>query len=718
MNTYSKTIRTLISVLALLFLLASLAQAQDKPQKIDLNGTWTSDKGESVKVVQSGQSVNATFLSGGGCPYGGARSYFFKGQLQGTSLTGSMMACASSKQMIDDCHVEPVYETKIRKTTVSADTISGELFWDWWVFDLKDGHRVNCHPDDRFSKWQAFSLKRACDKKQLCADLANAAQAAISAASEPASSYKVVKQRISNQLSQIRNELCDNKAAQRKLDDIVKALDSLSSSGPRLAQQRTLAGISNDLDSLGAASCGQVSKGKCDPGSTAKWLKKYEDAQAKLRSSSRLSDRAQKVLHERINENLKEFFLKVPIEELGKHVVVEGAAKGTELAIENEAVKKILGKLAMEISEAGAKKVVILAEVAAYLGELAKLEYKTKKDLDEAAEMSKEAEQAAAEGLALLDEIDGDIQADLANDKLCNDAREKALAANLLDAKAKHLIKEWEDENGTILDPEYHQPFTDFQAAMNRAKQILTSGPQSRAHSPSLIPVTFRKTTSSQERTMTREQVRDFLVEIHRGEGLWAKAIAILGRTLRAQESINRKLHGLLGDVSTKGLSDTPDRNRANNTATSSAASRTVTTKANTYFNQKRYAEAAKAYKEALRLNPNDAQAQNGLGSAYFKMDQYEEAIEAFKLGLRLNPNEALAHFRLGTAYAQLGRFEEAVAPLKEAIRHDPKDYIAHYNLGKLYLELGDRNSALGSYRILKAHRPDLAKMLYRSTNQ
>lgn len=273
----------------------------------------------------------------------------------------------------------------------------------------------------------------------------------------------------------------------------------------------------------------------CD-GLTAKWLQKYQDAQAKLRKSSVLYDRTVEVLHERIDENLKE---------ISKHLLVEGAGEGAEMASEDEAVKKVLGKLATEIKSKGVKKAALVAEVAATLGALAELGYENKKDLDEAAQMSKEAEQAGAEGVALLDEVDRDIQADLENDKLCTDAREKALAANLLDAKAKDLIKEWEDENGRILDPDYHQPFIDFQAAMNRAKQILTSASQTRSNSIFPIRVTFPETTTSQESTMTTKQVRDFLVEIHRGEESWAKAMAILGTTLRAQESINRKLHGL-----------------------------------------------------------------------------------------------------------------------------------------------------------------------------
>lgn len=151
------------------------------------------------------------------------------------------------------------------------------------------------------------------------------------------------------------------------------------------------------------------------------------------------------------------------------------------------------------------------------------------------------------------------------------------------------------------------------------------------------------------------------------------------------------------------------------NTANNISSSRALTAKANALFNEKRYDEAAEAYREALRLNPNNGEAQNGLASTYSVFNQYEEAIEAFKLGLRLNPNEAVAHSRLGEVYAELGRYKEAVASLKEAIRLDPEDYVAHYNLGVAYLHLGDRNAVLRSYEILKTLKPDLANRLYSS---
>ena len=56
-------------------------------------------------------------------------------------------------------------------------------------------------------------------------------------------------------------------------------------------------------------------------------------------------------------------------------------------------------------------------------------------------------------------------------------------------------------------------------------------------------------------------------------------------------------------------------------------------------------------------------------------MAAYEEAI-------RLDPQNADAHYNKGNALSELGHYEEAVAAYKEAIRLNPEHADAHYNKG------------------------------------
>ena len=41
--------------------------------------------------------------------------------------------------------------------------------------------------------------------------------------------------------------------------------------------------------------------------------------------------------------------------------------------------------------------------------------------------------------------------------------------------------------------------------------------------------------------------------------------------------------------------------------------------------------ETIEAYKQAIRKNPDDAQAHNNLGNAYVNSDMHKEAIEAYR---------------------------------------------------------------------------------------
>jgi tetratricopeptide (TPR) repeat protein len=57
---------------------------------------------------------------------------------------------------------------------------------------------------------------------------------------------------------------------------------------------------------------------------------------------------------------------------------------------------------------------------------------------------------------------------------------------------------------------------------------------------------------------------------------------------------------------------------------------------------------------------------------AYGKLGRYTEAIEAFKQAIRINPDYADAYFNLGVVYVKLGRYTEAIETFKQAIRINP----------------------------------------------
>jgi len=105
-------------------------------------------------------------------------------------------------------------------------------------------------------------------------------------------------------------------------------------------------------------------------------------------------------------------------------------------------------------------------------------------------------------------------------------------------------------------------------------------------------------------------------------------------------------------------------------------------------------------------------------GKQLYRDDQDEQAVQAFQEAVKLDPDLAEAHFRLGLGYEALGKPEEAEAEYKKAIERYRKyleehedDSEAHYNLGQTYAGLGQYSDAIREYRLatkLKEDDPDI----------
>jgi tetratricopeptide (TPR) repeat protein len=91
---------------------------------------------------------------------------------------------------------------------------------------------------------------------------------------------------------------------------------------------------------------------------------------------------------------------------------------------------------------------------------------------------------------------------------------------------------------------------------------------------------------------------------------------------------------------------------------------------------------ARKAFKRAIALKPDYAEAYNSLGMSYqgFKFGLviygtfYKKAVEAHKKAIRLKPDYAEAYWGLGKAYLALGQHDRAMEALQQAIHLKP-DY-------------------------------------------
>ncbi|MFK7824994.1 MAG: tetratricopeptide repeat protein [Oligoflexales bacterium] len=81
---------------------------------------------------------------------------------------------------------------------------------------------------------------------------------------------------------------------------------------------------------------------------------------------------------------------------------------------------------------------------------------------------------------------------------------------------------------------------------------------------------------------------------------------------------------------------------------------------------------AAKSYKNAAILNPDNGQFLTSLGLTYYKMKSYKQAIQAFDEAVQINPEDSIALYNKACVLALINRSDEALIVLNKAIQLNP----------------------------------------------
>jgi len=124
---------------------------------------------------------------------------------------------------------------------------------------------------------------------------------------------------------------------------------------------------------------------------------------------------------------------------------------------------------------------------------------------------------------------------------------------------------------------------------------------------------------------------------------------------------------------------------------------------ANEFFKAGDPDNAIQEYKNALELNPNNAEAHIKLGFLFYNVKgMHKEGMEHYYKAIQLNPGDPRIHHDLGMALLHQRKFDEAVKHLSEALRRMPdgldKQYNAvnmHHNLGRALFYTGKSKQAL-----------------------
>ena len=118
--------------------------------------------------------------------------------------------------------------------------------------------------------------------------------------------------------------------------------------------------------------------------------------------------------------------------------------------------------------------------------------------------------------------------------------------------------------------------------------------------------------------------------------------------------------------------------------------------------------EAVPHLERALRLDPNDADAHNTLALALLRLGRVPEAIPHFEQALQIDPDNADTHINLGNALFQGGKVFEAFSHYQQALRLDPDSPLVHDDLGVAFEKLGRVPEAIEQYQQALKLKPDL----------
>jgi tetratricopeptide (TPR) repeat protein len=118
------------------------------------------------------------------------------------------------------------------------------------------------------------------------------------------------------------------------------------------------------------------------------------------------------------------------------------------------------------------------------------------------------------------------------------------------------------------------------------------------------------------------------------------------------------------------------------------------------YERQKEYDKAESAFREVLRLNPDNSSAMNYLGYMFADRNvRLEEALTLISKALEMEPHNGAYLDSLGWVYYRMDRLEEAEDNLKRAAQKVSRDPVVHDHLGDVYFRQGKLKEAISHWR-------------------
>ncbi|MBD2672705.1 tetratricopeptide repeat protein [Aphanizomenon flos-aquae FACHB-1416] len=119
---------------------------------------------------------------------------------------------------------------------------------------------------------------------------------------------------------------------------------------------------------------------------------------------------------------------------------------------------------------------------------------------------------------------------------------------------------------------------------------------------------------------------------------------------------------------------------------------------------------AIEDFNQAIKINPNLAQAYYNRGGVRKKLEDKQGAIEDYNQAIKINPNFTEVYNNRGVVRYDLGDKQGAIEDYNQAIKFNPNYAEAYYNRGVVRYELGDKQGAIEDYNQAIKFNPNYAE--------
>jgi tetratricopeptide (TPR) repeat protein len=137
-----------------------------------------------------------------------------------------------------------------------------------------------------------------------------------------------------------------------------------------------------------------------------------------------------------------------------------------------------------------------------------------------------------------------------------------------------------------------------------------------------------------------------------------------------------------------------------------------LTNKGNALLLQGDQEQAVQAWRDALKSDPDYAEAHTNLCVALLGSQQTAQALVHGEKAVALRPNDALAHSALGSALRASSRTDEAIEHFQTSIRLRPGQASTHNNLGNALRQMGRMAESVPHYARAAELTPDSIPVL------